>query len=121
MSTYSRAATSEDYLAELQPDQLVTVQTITTLIQAKFPEAEAKMSWGMLVFWVNGKDIVGIAARKTAFTLYVPFSDVVDSYSPRLGKVNCGKGCVRFKNLADLDLQIFDELLDALGSKVPAP
>lgn len=51
--------------------------------------------------------IVGLAARKRAISLYVlgwqAGEFLVERWARRLGKADCGKSCVRFTRLADLD------------------
>jgi hypothetical protein len=43
--------------------------------------------------------------------LYVCESNLVKEHLAELGKVSCGKGCIRFKRLADLNLSGVESLL----------
>ena len=43
--------------------------------------------------------------------LYICESDIIQAHLPQLGRVNCGKGCIRFKHLADLNLATVDLIL----------
>jgi hypothetical protein len=43
--------------------------------------------------------------------LYVCESDLVQGHLAQLGKVSCGKGCIRFKRLTDLNLSTVESLL----------
>jgi hypothetical protein len=44
-------------------------------------------------------------------SLYVCESDIVKAHLAQLGKVSCGKGCIRFKRLADLNLRTVEGML----------
>jgi hypothetical protein len=36
-------------------------------------------------------------------------------YGKRLGRVNCGKSCIRFKKIEDLDLAVVEEICREAG------
>ena len=38
-------------------------------------------------------------------------SDIVKAHLAQLGKVSCGKGCIRFKRLSDLNLHAVESIL----------
>lgn len=52
--------------------------------------------------------VVGLAAQKNHLSLYVCIGRdgryLAEIYGSKLGKVSCGKSCIRFKKLEDLDL-----------------
>ena len=75
------------------------------------PGAKGRVQWGIAIYSVHGKDIVGLAGRRNFYSLYVTRGDVVRKYVPRLGKVSAGKGCIRFKSLADFNLGGLDAML----------
>lgn len=59
--------------------------------------------------------LVALAPQKNYISLYI--CDVVDGtyvaeiYEERLGKVDCGKSCIRFKHVSDLNLEVLREML----------
>ena len=59
--------------------------------------------------------VVGLAAQKNYFSLYVNAADdgqsLVRRYEPRLGKVKCSNANVTFKRLSDLDLPVALEMV----------
>ena len=63
--------------------------------------------------------IVGLANQKNYMSLYVCVTKdgkyLPERYAKRLGKANCGKGCIRFKKLDDLDLDAVTALLKEAG------
>lgn len=55
---------------------------------------------------------VAIASNKQYISLYAgPIG--LEPFAPRLPKANLGRGCVRFKRLADVDLAVIDEVVRA--------
>lgn len=68
--------------------------------------------------------IVGLAPRKKSISLYVTgYANgryLVESYAARLGKADCGKTCVRFHRLDELNETALKSLLRA-ASKASKP
>ncbi len=56
--------------------------------------------------------ILGVASNKAYISLYAPTLQA-ESYLERLPKANLGRGCIRFKRLADVDLDVIDEVIRA--------
>jgi hypothetical protein len=52
-----------------------------------------------------------MASQKNYMSLYVCESEIVKSHLPQLGKVSCGKGCIRFRRIGDLNLQAVEGIL----------
>ncbi|MBH0775177.1 DUF1801 domain-containing protein [Nocardia bovistercoris] len=65
--------------------------------------------------------VVSLAPRKNYVSLYI--SAVIDGryvpeiHADRLGKVSCGKSCIRFKRLTDLNLDAIGEILADLEKR----
>ena len=58
--------------------------------------------------------LIGFSPRKAAFSLYVFAPDnVKEELLDRLGKYKMGKACIYFKKLADLDLDVLEQLCRA--------
>jgi hypothetical protein len=57
---------------------------------------------------------IGFAPRKTNLSLY--FGSYIDSYGPaleKLGKYKAGMGCLYVNKLADIDLKILKQMIEA--------
>jgi len=58
--------------------------------------------------------VIGVATQKNHFSLYICIARdgkyLAEIYRDRLGKVSCGKSCIRFKKLEDLDLEVVKEI-----------
>lgn len=103
----SKAATIDEYLAELPDDRRAAVSELRALILRIAPTTVEMMQYGMPVFG----DLCAIASQKHYLAIYVCESEIVKAHAATLGKVNCGKGCVRFKRLSDLNLTAVESLL----------
>lgn len=56
--------------------------------------------------------LVGFSPRKGAITLYImPGFDAYDGLLKKLGKHSTGKSCLYIKKLADIDMDVLDELV----------
>ena len=70
------------------------------------------------MYSMNGRDVVGLAARTNFYSLYVPHGEIVRKYVPRLGKVSAGKVCIRFRSLGGLNLTELDRMVKELNSRI---
>ena len=67
--------------------------------------------YGMPAYTVRGEPLVGLASQKHYLALYVCPGDVLAEFRARFGKLNCGKGCIRFRKLEDLPLDVTEQML----------
>ena len=103
----SKAATISEYLEELPPDRRSALSELRALIHRVDPKAVEAMQYGLPAFG----DLCALASQKNFMSLYVCESDIVKAHLAQLGKVSCGKGCIRFKRLADLNLSAVESVL----------
>lgn len=58
---------------------------------------------------------IGLSSNKNNIALYACIIHdgkyIVEAYEKKLGKVHCGRSCIRFKKLADLDVKVLKQLL----------
>jgi uncharacterized protein YdhG (YjbR/CyaY superfamily) len=105
----SKATTVQAYLEELPEDRRKALSKLRTLIRKIAPDAVEGMQYGMASYSI-GEILFGLASQKAHMALYV-CSDVVDAHREGLGKLKCGKGCIRFRNLDDLPLDVVSAIL----------
>jgi len=103
----SEATSITDYLNELPIDRRAALTELRALIHRVAPGTVEAMQYGLPAFG----DLCAFASQKNYMALYVCESDLVHSHLEQLGKVNCGKGCIRFKRLTDLNLSTVERLL----------
>lgn len=93
------AASIDDYLAKLPPDQRAALEVLRGQIRAVAPEAEEAISYGLPTFKLNGNLVhFGAAAKHCAF---YPGA-VIDQFADRLEGFETAKGTIRFKPDAPL-------------------
>ncbi len=132
----SKAATVEEYLAELPADRRAVVSKMREIVKRNLPKGyDEAMSWGMISYGIplsrypdtyNGEPLgyVALAAQKNYYALYLtgPYMDPeqgrqLEAAFERAGKkMDMGKSCLRFKKLEDLPL---DAVAHVIASTPP--
>lgn len=122
----SDATTVADYLASLPGHRRQALEAVREVILKNLPEGyEEGMQYGMIGYFVplsrypktyNGQPLsyVGLASQKNYMSLYLtgiyrhgPAEEWFREEYQKTGKrMNMGKGCVRFKKLDDLPLDL---------------
>lgn len=116
----SKAKTVKEYLDELPEDRRKALSKVRALIRKTAPEAVEVMQYGMIGY-NQGPVLFGLGSQKWYMALYVCDTKAVDAHRQRLGKLNCGKGCIRFRQLQDLPLDaVKDILIDSLRRRKSA-
>jgi len=103
----STAATISQYLKELPADRQAALGKLRSLINKVAPDAVEGMDYGMPIFG----DLCAFASQKHYMAFYVCDTDVMDSRRAELGKLDCGKCCIRFKRIEDLPLGTIESIL----------
>lgn len=88
------AASIDDYLAKLPPDQRRALETLRGQIRDLAPEAEEAISYGLPTFKLKGNLVhFGAAAKHCAF---YPGA-VISQFAERLKGFETAKGTIRFQ------------------------
>ncbi|MXV73272.1 DUF1801 domain-containing protein [Candidatus Poribacteria bacterium] len=128
----------DDYIANQAPDTRVVLEELHTLIKTALPDRDCCMWEG--VFWGGSEQqiigygnynyqrsdkkqvewfTVGLARQKNYFSVYVNAVEgkdyLAEIYGPRLGKVKTGKSSISFRNLSDVNLDVFSEMIEHAG------
>jgi uncharacterized protein YdhG (YjbR/CyaY superfamily) len=127
----SRAATVDEYLAELPPERRTVISAVRDVVRRNMPAGYTEaMAFGMIGWGIplarypntyNGQPLgyVALAAQKNYYALYLmcAYMDpaetawLVDAFA-RAGKtLDMGKSCVRFKSLDDLPLDAIGQIV----------
>ncbi|HEX9798934.1 MAG TPA: DUF1801 domain-containing protein [Thermoanaerobaculia bacterium] len=129
----SKAKTVEEYLKDLPPERREVVAAVRKLVEKHLPKGYVEsMAFGMIGWGIplarypntyNGQPLgyVALAAQKNYYSLYLMsvYSDSAEERALRAAfakagkKLDMGKCCVRFKKLADLEME-------ALGRSIAA-
>lgn len=132
----SKAATVEQYLAELPAERREVVSKVRDLVRRNLPKGYTEtMNWGMISYELplsrypntyNGQPLsyVALAAQKNYYALYLlsahPDSEqgkqLAEAFKRAGKKMDMGKSCLRFKALDDLPL---DAVANVIASIPP--
>lgn len=82
------------------------------LVQAAAPDVAEGMRYGML----NYPGVCSLAAQKHYVALYVDPA-TVDRFRDRLGDLDCGRSCLRFKRVEQVPSDVVREILQAAAAR----
>jgi len=127
----SKETTPDAYLASLPPERRTVIAAVRELILQHLPSGYVEtMNWGMLAYEVplsrypdtyNKQPLMylGLAAQKNNYALYL--TSVTDdvalmgrltaAYAAHGKKPDMGKGCLRFKALTGLPLDVIADMV----------
>jgi hypothetical protein len=115
-----------ELLADLPDDRRPAMERLHHLIRDAAPDLEPAVWSNMLGYGrypyrsASGREgewyVVGLASQKRYLSLYLCAVDedgqyLAEANADRLGKVSCGRSCVRFTKLDSVDLDVVAELV----------
>lgn len=112
------ATTTAEYLKALPPDRKAILEQIDQLVRDAVPKLKPAFSYNMpgygMFKYKNYKGevidwpVIAMASQKNYVSVYVCATIdgeyIAEQHKERLGKVNVGKSCIRFKKLEDVNL-----------------
>lgn len=121
------------YLAQLPADRKTAVTTLHKAIRQAAPQLKPCLVYGMLGYgpfhykYASGREgdtaVVCLASQKNYISLYVlgekNGASLAEANMAALGKVSVGKCCIRFKQLADLNLKAAMQLVKTAAKLNP--
>lgn len=127
----SAAPTVTAYLAALSPERRDILSEVRRIILANLPKGYVEvMNWGMITYEVplainpktyNGKPLMyaALASQKNHMAIYLcsiycmPGALAAFKASWKVTKLDMGVACVRFRKLADLDLEAIARVIES--------
>ncbi len=120
-----KATSVEEYFAMLPEERLEAITFLHNFIQKVAPSLKPHFAYNMLGYgsfkWKNYKKemidwpTVSVANQKNYISLYVCAVQngeyVAEKHKDELGKVSVGKSCIRFKKIADLNLEALEKVI----------
>lgn len=122
----TEAKTPEEYIELIDDaERKAEIIKLDKLIKKVDPELERFILAGMIGYGKfhykskSGREgdwaIIALASQKNYISVYVCATEgqkyITEDYKEKLGKVNVGKSCVRFKKTADIKLKVLEELI----------
>jgi hypothetical protein len=118
------AMSPEDYIAQIPEPRRGDIQKLHELICEIAPDLEpyaqsGGLGYGHFRYCKSGREgdwpAVGLASQKRYISVYlcVPRGGqhIAEANAPRFPKANVGKGCIRFRRLADVDLAVLADVI----------
>jgi len=116
----SKAATVAAYLKELPAEARKVIAAVRNVIRKNLPAGmEERMNWGVISYEIplsrypktyNGQPLMyaALAAQKNHYALYLMgmTPQFREAYRKTGKKLDAGVGCIRFKSLDDLPLEL---------------
>ena len=102
--------TVDEYIEAADPDRRDALRALRDVILHAAPQAHEEIRHKMPYYVYHG-DLVAFAAQKNHFSVYVMGDKRLTEHGDALGKLNCGKGCIRFKKLEELPLDVLREIV----------
>jgi uncharacterized protein YdhG (YjbR/CyaY superfamily) len=99
----------DEYIAAADPDRREALRALRDIIRDVVPQAEEEIRHKM-PYYVHHGDLVAFASQKNHLSVYVMGGRLTD-HRDALRKLDCGKGCIRFRKLEELPLDVFRELV----------
>ena len=96
--------TVDEYIAVADPDRRHTLRALREVIRDAAPGAREEIRHGM-PYYVDHGDLVAFASQKHHVSVYVMGLRLAE-HRHELGTLDCGKGCIRFKQLEELPLDV---------------
>ena len=133
----SNAATVEEYLAGLPDDRRAAMEAVRKVMRKHLPKGyEETMQYGMIAYvvplaafpagYLNRKDealpYAALASQKNYMSVYLMsvYSDPAwfkSAYKATGKKLDMGKGCIRFRKVEDLSLDVIAQAVARVSVK----
>jgi uncharacterized protein YdhG (YjbR/CyaY superfamily) len=102
---------ASSYIAAAPADRRETLAAIRQLCLDELSGYEETMTYGMPSYTRDGVVEVSFASQRRNIALYILKQDVLDCHRSELGGLSLGKGVIRYRNVADVDLDVVRALL----------
>ena len=120
-----KATSVKEYIDQVPEDRKEAIKFLHKFIQDAAPSLKPHFSYNMLgygsfeyknykkekIYWPT----VSLASQKNYISLYVCSLEsgdyVAEKYKEKLGKVNVGNSCIRFKKIEDLNLEELKKII----------
>ena len=107
----SAAATVDQWFDDLEPSARPALTRLRALCREELPGWEERMQWGMPGYGPPGRDsVVSFNAQKRHIAFYAG-PTAVERFRPRLAGIDCGKGCVRYRNAGQIEFGLVRDML----------
>lgn len=109
-------STALSYFENLPPERQLPMASMRRLIKRHWPKAKEDMAYGMPTYHILGQPVFAIASQKNHITFYVIPYELLSAFKHDLRTRNCGKSCIRFRQLTEEDLDLIERIVKYVGT-----
>jgi uncharacterized protein YdhG (YjbR/CyaY superfamily) len=106
----SKATTVAAYLKEADDTRRPVLAKFRKLARAALPDCDEVIDYGMPVYKRDGAMLTAFANQKGYVAFYAGQAAIA-AHRADLAGIDCGKGCIRYKNLAKIDFGVVASLV----------
>ncbi len=103
----------DDYLKALPNDMRAALEKLRSTIKAAVPEAVETISYGIPVYKLEGRPLVGFGAATGHCTFHVMSTEVFAGHASELKGYKLGKGSIQFQPASPLPAALVKKLIKA--------
>jgi uncharacterized protein YdhG (YjbR/CyaY superfamily) len=109
-------AAVDEYFDGVPEPRRAMLEAIRDVCEDELGGFEESMAYRMPSYRRDGEIELAFANQKQYVSLYVLRTDVVEAHRSRLGGLDVGKGCVRFRRPEQLDLDVVRSMIRATAA-----
>ena len=96
MDGMKKPVTIDEYMEDIPQEMRDALEKLRAVIRKAAPQAEEAIGWGMPMFKLKGKNLVGFAAFKEHCSLFPMSTMVMETFKSELASYVTSKGAIRF-------------------------
>ncbi|HYE44633.1 MAG TPA: DUF1801 domain-containing protein [Caulobacter sp.] len=116
----SSAATVDAFMTEVGEDRRPYIEKMRELFRTHLTGWEERMEYGMPAYGPAGDPKVGVAFnnQKQHIAFYAG-ETAIEKFKDQLAvpSVDCGKGCIRYKNPRKIDFEVVEAILKDIRAR----
>jgi len=112
----SAAKTVADYLKEADATRRPALTQFRKLACAVLSDCDEAMDYGMATYKRGGELVTAFANQKGYIAFYAG-QTAIAAHKAALKGIDCGKGCIRYKNIAKIDFAVVRSLFENIAAR----
>ncbi len=113
----SKAATVDEWLGAVAASDRPILEALRAACRQELGGWEERMQWGMPGYGPPGRDnAVSFNLQKRHIAVYAAAA-AVERFRDRLAGIDCGKGCIRYRNADEIDFTVLRAILSDLRQR----
>ncbi|MBS0470842.1 MAG: DUF1801 domain-containing protein [Proteobacteria bacterium] len=110
----SKAKSVAEYLKEADDTRRPVLAKFRKLAREILAECDEGMDYGMAAYKRNGELVTAFANQKGYIAFYAGQRAIAD-HKAALKGIDCGKGCIRYKNVGKIDFDVVRSLFENIA------